>query len=94
MLLDCHSFHKKSLSYEMNQTTNSPAVLLGSDDCHTAGGLLERTHYAFKRQEHSVAVNTPFGGFLMPFSRYQQNRQVKRLLIEASQGLHVGDGSD
>ena len=53
-IIDCHSFPKHPLPYELNQTMDRPEICIGTDDFHTSEKLKESFGQLFEDLNLSI----------------------------------------
>ncbi len=89
LIIDCHSFASRPLPYELNQDKDRPDICLGTDAFHTPNWLLDSVREAFLKLGYSVAINHPFAGTIVPMAYYQQEPQVRSIMIEINRKLYM-----
>lgn len=92
LVLDCHSFHSKPLPYELaDQSLDRPDICIGTDEFHTSTKLSRIFVDAFLSEGWSVAVNDPFSGALVPYSRHLRDSRVMSIMVEVSRRLYLSE---
>ena len=90
LVLDGHSFPGTALPYEnADPTVKRPDICIGSDSFHSPKALEQAFVEAFSRSGWSVAVNEPFGGALVPASRYHRDSRVMAVMVEVNRDLYL-----
>ena len=62
LIIDCHSFPKSPLPYELSQETNRPEICIGTDNFHTSEKLRNSLGELFEKSNFTVKYNEPFKG--------------------------------
>ena len=93
LIVDCHSFPKAPLPYEMDQTKDRPQICVGVDEFHTPPELAELVAKGFQRSGYSVGINRPFLGSIVPLSHFQTTSSVYSLMIEIRRDLYMDEPS-
>ena len=88
-IVDCHSFSGTQLKHE--EDANRPDICLGTDDEHTPSELVNELVAYFSKNGHTVAINSPFAGTMVP-TVYRGNNDVKSIMIEVNRSLYL-DGN-
>lgn len=91
LLVDCHSFPSKPLPCDQDQTPDRPDFCIGADDYHTPKALSDLVCAALRRSGHSVEVNRPYSGVLVPSSRYRADRRVQAIMVEVNRSLYLDE---
>ena len=93
LIVDCHSFPKKPLPYELNQQPIRAEICIGTDAYHTPDWLLEFMRYNFKSEGFSVAVDKPFSGSIVPAAHWKKTKAVSSVMIEVRRDLYMNEGN-
>lgn len=93
LLVDCHSFPKEPLPYEMDQSPERPDICIGTDEFHTPPAVADAAVNAFEGAGFKVAVNRPFAGALVPMKFFGQDPRVMALMVEVNRSLYMDEGS-
>jgi N-formylglutamate deformylase len=92
LVLDCHSFPSLPLPYEMADLTSTrPDICIGIDEFHTDQGLALAFVTAFQRVGWQVGVNEPFGGAMVPSTRYRRDSRVSAVMVEVNRSLYMDE---
>jgi N-formylglutamate amidohydrolase len=67
LIVDCHSFPSVALPYETDQASVRADICVGTDLFHTPGTVRDAVIAAAETDGHSVAVDAPFAGSLVPY---------------------------
>jgi N-formylglutamate amidohydrolase len=82
LIVDCHSFGSTPLPSEPDQDPDRPEFCIGTDAFHTPSDLVEALARALRAQGHSVAIDRPFSGALVPLAWYRQDLRVRAIMLE------------
>lgn len=93
LIIDCHSFPSKPLTFEENQSTDRPDICVGTDDYHTPLLLVDLCSNLFKENGYITDINLPFSGSFVPGRFYHMNRKVKSIMIEINRKLYMDETS-
>lgn len=93
LIVDCHSFPKRPLPYELNQEPIRAEVCIGTDAYHTPDWLLEFMRDNFKSEGFSVAVDKPFSGSIVPAAHWKKTRAVSSVMIELRRDLYMNESN-
>jgi len=91
LIIDCHSFPRYPLPYELDQTPVRPQICIGADEFHTPNELIEALRDAFTSQELSVDINAPFSGSIVPLEYYRTDSRVHSVMIEVRRDGYVNE---
>ena len=91
LIVDCHSFPKNPLPYELMQEPNRAEICIGTDSFHTPQELTEYFFKAFSDAGFSVAIDKPFSGSIVPMKFYQNEKRVKSVMIEVRRDLYMNE---
>jgi N-formylglutamate deformylase len=91
IIIDCHSFPLKPLSYEEPSGEERPDICFGTDDFHTSEQLLDAAQGAYAEAFEIWGVNDPFSGTIVPMHYWQKNRRVQSIMIEVRRDLYWDD---
>lgn len=90
LVLDCHSFPKYPLPYELDQDPNRPDICIGTDDAfHSPPWIGQLSQDYFQTAGYSVAINRPFKGALVPEKHHRVTPNVYALMLEVNRGLYM-----
>ena len=87
-IVDCHSFSGTQLKHE--EDSNRPDICLGTDDEHTPSELVDELVAYFATNGHTVAINSPFAGTMVP-TVYRGNNDVKSVMLEINRNLYLDE---
>jgi N-formylglutamate deformylase len=93
LILDCHSFPSRPLPYEFDQSPVRPDFCIGTDTFHTPALLIALLQQQLMDLGHSVAVNAPFAGTMVPAEYYQQEPAVISVMLEINRGLYMDEST-
>ena len=93
LIIDCHSFPKYPLPYELNQEMDRPEICIGSDNFHTSEKLRNLIGELFKKSDFTVKYNAPFKGSIVPLKFYNKDKRVQSIMIEVRRDLYMNEHS-
>ena len=93
LIVDCHSFPKRPLPYELNQEPERAEICIGTDSFHTPRELTEGFVSAFSDFGFSVSVDKPFSGSIVPAKFYRKNKSVHSIMIEIRRDLYMDEAT-
>ncbi|MEH6519214.1 MAG: N-formylglutamate amidohydrolase [Halioglobus sp.] len=91
LIIDCHSFPGQALPYEDDQSPDRPDFCIGTDDYHTPPELAAAVVGFLESRGHTVWVNRPFAGTMVPARYYRQDASVRSIMIEVNRRLYLED---
>ncbi len=92
LVIDCHSYPSKALSYELdNQTMPRPQIGVGTDSFHTPPGMADFVIQAFRDRGYETEQDIPFSGALVPNMAYGKDKRVKSFMIEIRKDLYMDE---
>ena len=91
LIVDCHSFSPYPLPHEPDLDPARPDFCIGTDSFHTPAALTNLVCRFLSARGHSVAINAPFAGTIVPLSFYQKDPRVWSIMIEVNRGLYMDD---
>ena len=93
LIIDCHSFPKYPLLYEMDQKSDRAEICIGTDDFHTPHNLADKVADGFDKAGFSTALNEPFTGAIVPIEHYGKTKAVNSIMIEIRRDLYMDEAS-
>lgn len=93
LIVDCHSFPKRPLPYELRQEPVRAEICIGTDEYHTPDWLLEFMRDNFRSEGFSVAVDKPFSGSIVPTAHWKKTKAVSSVMIEIRRDLYMNEGN-
>jgi N-formylglutamate amidohydrolase len=93
LIVDCHSFPKRPLPYELHQELERAEICIGTDEYHTPDWLFDFMNDAFKSAGFSVAVNKPFSGSIVPSIYWKKTKEVSSVMIEVRRDTYMNESS-
>jgi len=93
LIVDCHSFPKRPLPYELNQEPERAEICIGTDSFHTPRELTKGFVSAFSDFGFSVSVDKPFSGSIVPMKFYQTEKRVQSIMIEIRRDLYMNEAT-
>ena len=91
LIVDCHSFPKKPLPYELNQNPDRAEICIGTDEFHTPRNITEFLVKSFSQQGVSVSINKPFSGAIVPMKFYRTEASVRSVMIEVRRDIYMDE---
>ena len=91
LIVDCHSFPKNPLPYELDQELERAEICIGTDRFHTPKELTEYFFTAFSDAGYSVSMNKPFSGSIVPLKFYRSEKRVQSIMIEVRRDLYMDE---
>ena len=93
LIMDCHSFPKHPLPYELNQEPNRPQVCIGVDPFHTPETLISPLVDVFSANGLTVDINVPFSGAIVPLDFYERDHDVLSVMIEIRRDCYMDEST-
>jgi len=93
LVIDCHSYPKTALPYEINSQGARPEVCIGTDDFHSPEALASYFESRISQHGYSVARNTPFSGSLVPLRFYKKDARVLSIMLEVRRDTYMDECS-
>jgi len=93
LIVDCHSFPSVALPYELDQTGPRADFCIGTGAFHTPAPVRDALVAAVREAGHSVTVNTPFAGALVPLAFYRKDRRIRSVMIEVNRRAYMDEHS-
>tara|TARA_B110000208_G_scaffold151410_1_gene182908 strand:+ start:145 stop:894 length:750 start_codon:yes stop_codon:yes gene_type:complete len=93
LIIDCHSFPKYPLPYELNQEMDRPEICIGTDNFHTSEKLKNLFGELFEGLNFTVKYNEPFKGSIVPLKFYNKEIRVQSIMIEVRRDLYMNEQS-
>ena len=93
LIIDCHSFPKYPLPYELNQEIDRPEICIGTDNFHTSKKLKNLSSELFKELSYTVKYDKPFKGSIVPLKFYKKDKRVQSLMIEVRRDLYMNENT-
>ena len=94
LIIDCHSFPKSPLPYELNQSIDRPEICIGTDNFHTSEELKNSFGQLFEELNFTVKYNEPFKGSLVPLKFYNNDKRIQSIMIEVRRDLYMDEQSE
>ena len=88
LIIDCHSFPKSPLPYELDQRNDRAEFCIGTDTFHTRYEIKNFIKRFLENKGYGVAINRPFSGSVVPMKFYQKDKRVQSIMIEIAGPLH------
>jgi len=91
LIVDCHSFPDTTSYFHSDHGKRRPDICLGTDSFHTPKKLLELVKVYFLSKGYEVAVNSPYGGTMVPLKHYKKDERVHSIMIELNRRLYIDE---
>ena len=90
-IIDCHSFFKDKLPYELLHNSNRPSVCLGvNNEKQTPEWIVNIIKTEFESNNLEVKINTPFTGSIIP-SNFTHDECIYSIMIEINRKIYMDD---
>ena len=89
-ILDCHSFNDIPVG-TLLENPKSPDICIGTDPFHTPDYLLNYAFKYFANAGYSVEINNPYSGCIIPKPYFNENSNVKGLMVEFNKRTYMND---
>ncbi|WP_127141233.1 N-formylglutamate amidohydrolase [Flagellimonas marinaquae] len=89
LIVDCHSFPEKALKRALDRSTIRPDFNIGTDPFHTPRELVDMAVSFFEESGHSVLVDRPYSGSMVPQAHYRKDKRVGSIMLEINRGLYL-----
>ena len=93
LIIDCHSFPEVPLTASFDKTSVRPDYNIGTDQFHTPSALGEASERHFKGLGHSVLIDKPYSGSIVPMMHYRKDKRVQSIMLEINRKLYLEEGS-
>ena len=100
LIIDCHSFPTKPMPCDLDQTPERPDYCIGSDGFHTPSRIVQAATDAIEALDHvagggkhTVLVNRPYAGSIVPSDYYGRDPRVCSMMIEVNRALYMNEES-
>lgn len=91
LIIDAHSFSSIPLPYELHSQDFRPDICIGTDNFHTPKEVAEYFYNAFSKLGYKVGINNPFCGTIVPLKFYNNNKNVKSIMLEINRSLYMDE---
>lgn len=89
LIIDCHSYPSQPLKRDLDQNPQRPDFNIGTDPYHTPQELIDLSVDFFKNRGHSLGVDWPYKGSIVPLEHYQNNKKVSSIMLEINRALYL-----
>jgi N-formylglutamate deformylase len=93
IIIDAHSFSATPFIRDHDQNPNRPDFCLGTDTVHTPNAWIQIAKDYFREMGHSLAINRPYAGTIVPLDYYEKDDRVKSIMLEVNRGLYMEEGT-
>ncbi|MEO7804039.1 MAG: N-formylglutamate amidohydrolase [Actinomycetota bacterium] len=87
-IIDCHSFPKVALGWELHPDAQRPSLCFGTDGFHTPRNLVENLT---RRAGGDVLVDIPFKGTYTPIRFWNKDPRVTSIMIEVRRDTYCDE---
>lgn len=94
MIVDCHSFPNIPFERDLNKDRNRPDFNLVTNSFHTPQKLIDFSIDFFKKKGHSIWINRPYQGTIVPLEYYQKDSRVLSIMLEINRKLYLNENSN
>jgi N-formylglutamate amidohydrolase len=82
------------LKRDLEQKVPRPDFNIGTDPYHTPKELVYLSVAFFETAGHSLGIDWPYSGSIVPMEHYLKNKQVKSIMLEINRGLYLNEPSN
>jgi N-formylglutamate deformylase len=93
LIVDCHSFPRRPLLCDRDQSMDRPDFCVGTDPFHTPDGLKQAAMEAIRKEGFRVEENRPYAGTIVPSEYYKMDPRVWSIMIEVCRDLYMEEES-
>jgi N-formylglutamate deformylase len=91
LIVDCHSYPSIPLPSDWDQLPNRPDFCIGTDLFHTPAWLVASAREAIERSGHTVEIDRPYRGTIVPMRHWQKAAAVCSIMIEINRRLYIDE---
>ncbi len=93
LIIDCHSFPSEPLPCDLDQSPNRPDFCIGTTAFHTSEGLVNAIKSNLEMVGHSVSIDNPYSGTIVPLLYLSNEPRVQSIMIEVNRHLYMDEKS-
>ena len=93
IIIDAHSFSNTPFIRDHDQNPSRPDFCLGTNTFHTPKAWIQFAKDYFREKGHSLAVNRPYAGTIVPLDYYEKDDRVKSIMLEVNRSLYMEEGT-
>jgi len=93
LLVDCHSFPDTPLLRDLDRRPGRPAFSIGTHPLHTPPALIAAAVDHFAAHGHTLAIDQPYSGTLVPTPWYGTDPRVRSIMLEVNRALYLEPGT-
>jgi len=93
IIIDAHSFSSTPFIRDDDQTSNRPDFCIGTDPFHTPEEWIGLFEDYFRGKGHSLAINSPYAGTIVPLCYYGKDARVKSIMLEVNRKLYMDENT-
>ena len=93
-IVDAHSFADIPFNRDLEKSTNRPDFNIGTDSFHTPQILVDLSVDYFEKHKHTIWVDKPYSGSIVPLEYYKKNPKVNSIMLEVNRKLYLKDNSN
>ena len=90
-IVDAHSFADIPFNRDLDKSTNRPDFNIGSDSFHTPQILVDISVDFFEKHKHTILVDKPYSGSIVPREYYNKNPKVNSIMLEVNRKLYLNE---
>jgi N-formylglutamate amidohydrolase len=88
-IIDCHSYPDTPLQCSLYRGDAHFDFNIGTDAFHTPQEWIDASVRFFADRGFRLGIDEPYAGSIVPLKHYQQNRQVKSMMLEINRRLYL-----
>jgi len=93
LIVDCHSYPDNPLPSDIDQSPGRPDFCIGTAGEHTPDWVTDVVQSALERLGHSVTIDRPYAGAIVPIDRYGADYRVRSVMIEINRKLYMDEAT-
>ena len=78
----------------MNKQSDRPDFNIGTDPYHTPQKLIDISVDFFNDKGHTLGIDWPYKGSIVPLEYYQKNKNVQTIMLEINRKLYLKEPSN
>ena len=93
LIIDCHSFPRRPLPCDLDQTASRPDICIGTSSLHTTDTVDRASRSAFEARGYTVEVNRPYEGTIVPPRCLGKDPFVQSIMIEVGRWPYMDEAT-
>jgi len=89
LIVDCHSFPDNAFTRRLLKGDLMPDFSIGIDAYHTPQELIDYSLNFFREKGHSITIDDPFSGTMVPMAYYKKDKRVSSIMLEINRWLYL-----